>query len=168
MPQIDFTNPLTLYQVAWLAVIFAALYFALSRWALPQVADVIEARGARIAADLEVAREAKARADLAVTELTVATKRAHAEAQAAIAAAIAQARSEALVESRAASADLEARLIAAEHQIDAARAQAVGALRDIAAETAATIVDRLTGVATDPALLSSAVDRAIAGATAHA
>ena len=84
------------------------------------------------------------------------------------AAAIAQARSEALVESRAASADLEARLIAAEHQIDAARAQAVGALRDIAAETAATIVDRLTGVATDPALLSSAVDRAIAGATAHA
>ena len=81
MPQLDFANPLTLFQVAWMAVIFLVLYFALSRWALPQVANVIEARGARIAADLEVAREAKTRADQAVVELTSATKQAHAQAQ---------------------------------------------------------------------------------------
>jgi F-type H+-transporting ATPase subunit b len=164
MPQIDFANPLTLYQVLWMAVIFLALYLALSRWALPQVADVIDARGARIAADLDVAREAKARADQAVAELTSATKRAHAEAQAAIMAAIAQARSEALAESRAANADLEARLAAAERQIDAARAQAVGSLREIATTTAATIVGRLTGVDADPGLLGGAVDRALASA----
>ena len=65
MPQLDFANPLTYFQVFWMAGIFLVLYIALSRWALPQVADVIEARGARIAADLEVARESKLRADQA-------------------------------------------------------------------------------------------------------
>ena len=164
MPQLDFANPLTIFQVAWMAAIFLVLYVALSRWALPQVANVIEDRGARIAADLEVARESKLRADLAVTELTSATKRAHAEAQAAIAEAIAGARAEALAEARAANSSLEDRLADAERQIDAARAVAVGALRDIAADTAATIVGRLTGVAADAGLLGSAVDRAIAKA----
>ena len=172
MPQIDFANPLTLNQVAWMALIFLALYLALSRWALPQVADVIEARGARIAADLAVARESKARADQAVAELLDATKRAHAEAQGAIAEAIALARAEANNQARAANADLDARLAAAERQIEAARAQAVGALRGIASETAATIVSRLTGVAADVALLDRAVDQAIANAggaaSAHA
>jgi len=168
MPQLDFANPLTLFQVLWMAVIFLGLYIALSRWALPQVADVIEARGARIAADLEMAREAKMRADQAVAELTTATRRAHAEAQAAIADAIANARAEALIQSRAADAELESRLASAERQIDAARAAAVGALRDIASETAATIVERLTGVNADAAKLATAVGRAISGNPAAA
>ena len=164
MPQLDFANPLTLFQVAWMAVIFLVLYFALSRWALPQVANVIEARGARIAADLEVAREAKTRADQAVVELTNATKQAHAQAQGAIVAAINQARSEALQESRAANLDLEARLASAERQIEAARAAAVGALREIAADTAATIVGRLTGITTDAVAIGNAVDSAMVAA----
>ena len=164
MPQLDFANPLTLFQVAWMAAIFLVLYTALSRWALPQVADVIEARGARIAADLEVARESKSRADQAVAELTVATRRAHAEAQAAIAEAIARARADALAEARAANNTLDARLADAERQIDAARNAAVGALREIASETAAAIVGRLTDVTVDTTALGSAVGRAIANA----
>jgi len=162
MPQLDFANPLTLFQVLWMAVIFLVLYLALARWALPQVADVIEARGARIAADLEMAREAKTRADQAVAELTEATRKAHAEAQAAIVNAIATARADALTQSRNADIELEARLADAERQIDAARAAAVGALRGIASDTAGTIVRRLTGVDADSGLLGSAVDRALA------
>ena len=54
--------------------------------------------------------------------------------------------------------------MAAERQIEAARAAAVGALRDVAADTAATIVSRLTGMTADAGHLSGAVDRAMAKA----
>ena len=56
MPQLDFANPLTTSQVVWGAIIFALLYFVLSRFALPRVAEVIEQRAQHIAADLETAR----------------------------------------------------------------------------------------------------------------
>jgi F-type H+-transporting ATPase subunit b len=77
MPQLDFANPLTISQVVWLAIIFFALYLLLSRWALPQVASVIEARGSSIAEDLNAARRAKAQADAAVAEFTQATAKPH-------------------------------------------------------------------------------------------
>ena len=44
MPQLDFANPLTIAQIVWLAIIFFTLYLLLSRWALPQVAEVLEVR----------------------------------------------------------------------------------------------------------------------------
>jgi len=65
MPQLDFHNPLTISQVVWLAIIFFALYLLLSKWALPQVAGVLEMRAGKIAADLDAARAAKAGADKA-------------------------------------------------------------------------------------------------------
>ena len=63
MPQLDFANPLTTSQVVWGAIIFAVLYIVLSRIALPKVGAVIEERARHIAADLETAQAAKARAD---------------------------------------------------------------------------------------------------------
>ena len=87
MPQLDFANPLTISQIVWGAIIFVLFYLLLSRWALPKVATVVDARHASIAGDLETARSAKAEADAAVTELTEAVRRARAEAQAAVASA---------------------------------------------------------------------------------
>ena len=55
MPQMDFTNPLTLDQVGWMAVILVVLYLVLSRWGLPQIGKVIEHREAVIAQDLAAA-----------------------------------------------------------------------------------------------------------------
>ena len=75
MPQLDFSNPLTSIQVVWGAIIFIVLYILLSRWALPQVGEVLDERAATIEADLEAARAPKAQADDGVTELTAATAR---------------------------------------------------------------------------------------------
>jgi F-type H+-transporting ATPase subunit b len=162
MPQLDFHNPLTIAQVVWMALIFGALYLLLARWALPQVASVLDERAGRIAADLDAARAAKAQADAAVAELQQATSQASAAAQSSIAGAVAAAKAEAAEQAHAATARLDAQLAEAEQRIGAARVAAMGALRDVAAETATAIVDRLTGLVTDPALVRTEVGHALA------
>jgi F-type H+-transporting ATPase subunit b len=166
MPQLDFANPLTISQVVWLAIIFFTLYLLLSRWALPQVGAVLEARASRIAGDLDAAKAAKAKADAAVAELLAATKQAHAEAQASVSAAVDAAKAEAAIQSAAANAKLEAQLSAAEQRIATARASALGALREVALTTATDVVTRLTGTAADPQNIEQAVDRALAARAA--
>jgi F-type H+-transporting ATPase subunit b len=162
MPQLDFANPLTLAQVVWLAIIFFALYVVLSRWALPQVAAVLEARAATIGADLEAARSAKLEADAAVAELTEANIRAHATAQAEIGAALAQAKQAAQAQSAELNARLDSQLKDAEQRIAASRAAALGALRQVSTDAAETVVSRLTGLAPDAASVERAVGNVLA------
>lgn len=162
MPQLDFGNPLTISQVVWMAVIFFILYLLVSFWALPQVDQVLAERARRIAADLETARAAKAEADAAVAELTEATRRAHAEAQAAIAAAIGEAKEAAAAEAQQFNERLDAQLAAAERQIAEARGAAMGALRQVARETAEMLIRRLTSTTPDSQAVDSAVGSALA------
>jgi F-type H+-transporting ATPase subunit b len=161
MPQLDFSNALTISQVVWMALIFGALYVLLSQWALPQVSSVLDERAARINSDLDTARIAKAEADTAVAELHAATRRASAEAQSAVATSIANAKAEAADKARVANERLDAQLAEAEQRIAVARHTAMGALRDVATETAATVVARLTGRGADLALVERAVDHAL-------
>jgi F-type H+-transporting ATPase subunit b len=162
MPQLDFANPLTTSQVVWGAIIFVALYLALSRYALPLVGEVIEERARHIAADLETARASKASADNAAKEVAEATARARAEAQAAINAALDAAKGEATARIATLNERLEQQLQEAEAQIGAARAAAMRALREVATETAATVIARLTGAPADPQRLDGAVGAALA------
>lgn len=162
MPQLDFNNVLTLSQVVWMAFIFGGLYLLLANWALPQVGTVLEARAARIEADLDSAHLAKSQADTATAEVQEATRQAGTEAQAAIASAMARAKAEAAEQAHAANAQLDTQLAEAEHRIAAARTTALGALRDVATETAANVVQRLTGRAPDNAMVGGAVDDALA------
>ena len=80
-----------------------------------------------------------------------ATARARAEAQAAINAALDAAKQEAAARIAALNERLEKQLHEAEAQIDAARAAAMSALREVATETAATVISRLTGAPPDHA-----------------
>ena len=48
LPQLDFGNKLTTYQVVWGALIFVILYVLASRTALPKVEAVLEERARRI------------------------------------------------------------------------------------------------------------------------
>jgi F-type H+-transporting ATPase subunit b len=166
MPQLDFANPLTTSQIVWMVIIFAVLYLLLSRWALPQVGEVVEKRAGMIAADLETARQAKAEADAAVEELTVATRKAHADAQSQIAAALAEAKAAAAKQAEEMNRRLEAQLSEAEGRIQAARQSAMGALRQVAAETASSVVARLTGQAPAPEAVDGAVGQALAARSA--
>jgi F-type H+-transporting ATPase subunit b len=161
MPQLDFKNPLTISQVVWMAIIFAVLYLLLARWALPQVADVLEARAQSIGSDLEAARQAKTESDAAVASLAAATQRAQAAAQAEIAGAVAAAKEITAAQSAQLHARLDAQLAEAERRIDVARAAAMGALRQVATETAAVMVARLTGQPASAGAVGAAVDDAL-------
>ena len=162
MPQLDFGNPLTTSQLVWMVLIFVALYLLLNNWALPQVAGVLAKRAATIGADLEAARSAKLEADAAVAEFTAATRQAQSGAQAQVAAAVEQAKAEAAEQSAALNQRLEAQLEEAEQRIGAARAAAVGALRQVASDTASAVVTRLTGRAPD----AGSVDHEVAAVLA--
>ena len=162
MPQMDFKNPLTTSQVVWGTIIFVVLYILASRFALPKVASVLEERAARIARDLETAQASKLQADAGMDEAAAAIAKARAEAQTAINAALDAAKGAAAEQSAVLNARLERQLADAETQIAGARTQAMTALREVATETAATVVTRLTGRAPDQQRLSGAIGTALA------
>ncbi len=161
MPQLDFKNVLLKSQVVWLVIIFVVLYILLSRWALPKVGAVLEKRAATIAGDLDAARQAKGSADAAVAELTAKTREAHAGAQAEIAGAVDAAKAAAAAQTATLTARLDAQLAEAEGRINAARTAAMGALRQVASDTAGVVVSRLTGVAANAAAVDAAVGSAL-------
>jgi F-type H+-transporting ATPase subunit b len=172
LPQLDFGNKLTTYQVVWGTLIFVILYVLASRTALPKVEAVLEERARRIAGDLESAKDAKARADSGMQAATDATAAARSEAQAAINAALETSKQAAAEQSAALNERLDKQLKEAEGQIAAARGAALEALPSVAADTAVALITRLTGAAPDPARLRSAIDAAMtaraAGERAHA
>ena len=161
MPQLDFVNPLTTWQVYWGAAIFIVLYVLLSRVGLPKVGAVLQERAAHIASDLQAAQVQKTQADTAVAELTATIQRSRAEAQAQINQAVDHAKSEAAAQAATLNARLEQQLRAAEARINEARSAAMSALHQVATDTATTMIARLTGAAPDPRRVDGAVAAAL-------
>jgi len=161
LPQLDFANKLTTYQVLWGVVIFAILYVLASRTALPTVEAVLRERAQRISGDLEGAKDAKARADAGIQAAADATAKARSEAQAAINAALETSKQAAAVQAAALNERLDKQLKEAEGQIAAARGAALAALPGVATDTAIALITRLTGAAPDPARLRGAIDTAM-------
>ncbi|MDD4934913.1 MAG: F0F1 ATP synthase subunit B [Acidiphilium sp.] len=162
MPQMDFSNPLTGAQVVWMAIIMLILYFLMARWALPQIGGVIERRQSHIAADLDTARQAKARAEHAVAELNLAIRNAREASQSAIAEAVHAAKERARAQSVELNDRLDAQIAKAEAEINVARQQAVAALPPVARDVTASLLLRLTGEPADPAR----IDRTLASLSA--
>jgi F-type H+-transporting ATPase subunit b len=69
-------------QLIWLAIIFASLFFILSRQALPQIERVLGERKSRISGDLESARDAQRQSEMAMeryeAEIAAAKAKGHA------------------------------------------------------------------------------------------
>jgi F-type H+-transporting ATPase subunit b len=162
MPQMDFANPLTSYQVLWMAVILVVLYLLLSRWGLPQVGKVLENRAAVIARDLAAARAAKLEADKAVAQLNATITQARGTAQAEVAKAVATAKADATATAAALAAKLDAKLAESEAQIAATKAAALAAIKPVAAEAASSILLKLTGSLPAEDKLATRVDDALA------
>ena len=147
-------------QLIWFALAFGLLYYLMSRVALPRVGKLLDDRTARLAADLAEAQRLRAESQLAAEahERSIAEARGRSQAIAqetrnALAAQSAERR-------KALEADLADRLAEAEGTIRAGTAAAMSNVRSIAAETAAAIVERLTGRAPDRAAVEAALDRA--------
>jgi F-type H+-transporting ATPase subunit b len=150
-------------QLVSLLVAFVALYLIVSRIALPRVGGVIDARQDAIEGDLAAAQKLKDESDAALkayeSELAAARSRAQAIG--------AETREKLNVAAEAERKTLEERLSVkladAEKTIAATREAAMRNVRSIAAEAAAAIVQRLTGLAPDGKAVDSAVDASLKG-----
>ncbi|KQU94414.1 hypothetical protein ASC89_08670 [Devosia sp. Root413D1] len=135
-------------QLLWLAITFAALYFLMSRVALPRIGSILETRRTRIEGDLKEAERLRQETEKAAAAyeaaLAEARKNAHGiaeETRAGIKADIDGRRAD--VE-----ATLAKRVSEAEARIQADKDAALANVGGIAAETAQALVAKISGTVT--------------------
>lgn len=144
-------------QVFWLLAIFLVLYLVLSKILLPKVGGAIDAREGKIAGDLAEARRLRDEAEAQSKAAAAETAGARARSQKLAVDAKAKANAEAAARQAAEEEKLNVKLAEAEASIAAARTQAMGNVRTIASDTAAAIIEKLTGAVADPAELDKAL-----------
>ena len=159
MPQLDISTwpP----QLFWLAVTFLALYFVISRVAIPRTGGVIALRKSTIDGDLAKAKNLKDETENAVRSYEAALADAKAKAQ-----AIAiENRNKLNVEIEAERAKLDAALGAkiatAEKKVAASRDKALEDISAMAADIASDIVQQLTGSKITKAAATAAVSKTL-------
>ncbi len=143
-------------QILWLVILFAVLYGLLSRVFVPRLRKVRDEREQAIGGAIEDARRVRSEADAQAAAAKAEMADARAKAQAAAAEAKARAAAEAHDRQAAQEAELAQKLHAAEERIKASREAAMGSVRGIASETAAAIVEKLTGRGASPDELDAA------------
>jgi F-type H+-transporting ATPase subunit b len=150
-------------QLVSLLIAFVALYLIVSRIALPRVGSVLDARQGAIEGDLAEAQKLKDASDgaLKAYESELAAARSRAQAIGAETREKLNAASEA--ERKTLEERLAVKLAEAEKTIASTRQAAMSNVRGIAAEAAAAIVQRLTGVLPDGGAVNSAVDASLKG-----
>ena len=150
-------------QLVSLLIAFVALYLIVSRIALPRVGKTIDDRQNKIEDDLAQAQKLKDESDNALQayEGELAAARSRAQAISAENREKLNAASEA--ERKTLEERLSHKLADAEKTIASTRQKAMTNVRGIAADAAAAIVQRLTGVASDSKSVERAVDSSLKG-----
>jgi len=150
-------------QLVSLLIAFVALYLIVSRIALPRVGSLLDERQNAIDGDLAAAQKLKDESDgaLKAYESELVAARARAQAISAETREKLNAASEA--ERKTLEERLSFKLAEAEKTIASTRETAMSNVRGIAADAAGAIVQRLTGVLPDGALLDSAIDASLKG-----
>ena len=150
-------------QLVSLAIAFVALYLIVSRIALPRVGSLLDERQNKIEGDLADAQKLKDESDgaLKAYESELAAARSRAQAISAETREKLNAASEA--ERKTLEERLSVKLADAEKTIAATRETAMSNVRGIAADAAAAIVQRLTGVLPDGTSVNRAVDASLKG-----
>ena len=132
-------------QLVWLALTFGALYWIMSRVALPRIADVLEKRRDHIASDIDAAKNFKQQSETAEaaykSDLANAKNKAHAIAQ--------ETRDKLNAETERKRSEVDdkinANLADAEQRITAAKSAALKEINEIAGSTTKEIVNHLIG-----------------------
>lgn len=149
-------------QLFWLAISFGALYWLMSKVALPRIGSILEERSNTISRDLDQAAAMQAKAEDTAKAYEQALAEARKNAQ-----GIAQAAREAGAKAsdaqrHAVEAELAAKLGQAEATIAATKAKAMKNVRGLGSEVAVAIVTKLTGQAPSATEASAAVDQVLA------
>jgi F-type H+-transporting ATPase subunit b len=144
-------------QLVWLALFFVLLYVLMAKWALPQVARVIENRQKRIAEDIAEAERLKQQSDAAVAEYEKALADAHGRAQAIATETREKAAADAEAARKKVEDELNVKLAEAEKSIAATKQAAMANVRAVAEDAAGAIVERLIGQAPSEKAVTAAV-----------
>ena len=144
-------------QLIWLAITFVILYLLMSKVALPRIGQVLDARAARIAQDLDRAAKLKDEATGVLAAYEKALADARAQAQAAIKAVTERAHKEAEAREAELARKVAADTEAAERRIRSARESAMASLTQMAAEITRAAAEKLIGGPVDEAAASAAV-----------
>jgi F-type H+-transporting ATPase subunit b len=150
-------------QLVSLLVAFVALYLIVSRIALPRVGGLLDARQNAIEGDLAAAQKLKDESDAALKAYESELAAARSRAQAISTETREKLNAAAEAERKTLEERLATKLAEAEKTIAATREAAMRNVRGIAAEAAAAIVQRLTGLAPDGKTVESAVDASLKG-----
>jgi F-type H+-transporting ATPase subunit b len=150
-------------QLVSLLIAFVALYLIVSRIALPRVGSLLDARQNAIEGDLAEAQKLKDASDAALKAYESELAAARSRAQAISAETREKLNAAAAAERTTLERRLAVKLAEAEKTIAATRERAMGNVRGIAADTAAAIVQRLTGLVPDGKSVDSAVDASLKG-----
>lgn len=160
MPQLDVTTFGN--QIFWLLVALVAIYFVLSRIALPRIAAILAERQGTITNDIAAAEDLKAKARAAEEAYEQALADARAEAQKIAADTRAKIQQDLDAALAKADAEIAAKAAESEAAIAEIRAGALDAVKAVAKDTAAEIVQVMGGKADDKAV-ATAVDAQVKG-----
>ena len=158
MPQLDPTHFAS--QLFWLALTFIPLFLILWKVALPRVAAVIEARNARISADLDRAAMLRDEAAAVLEHYEATLKDAHEKGRASLRKTAEEMAAESAKRHAELARALAERIGEAEARIAAARDAALANIRAVAGEAAQAATERLIGVKVEGAPLAQAVAEA--------
>jgi F-type H+-transporting ATPase subunit b len=132
-------------QLVWLAIAFGALYWILSRVALPKIGGVIEERRDRIQRDLDEAERMKAETDAALKAYEQALAEARGKAQTIAKETRDRLADEVGQERQRVDQQIAGKVAETEKRIEATKTRALASVNEIAIDTAGAIVARLIG-----------------------
>lgn len=135
-------------QLIWLAITFVVLYVAMSRTALPRIGSILESRRVRIEGDLKEAERLRQETERAVESYEKALSDARANAHKIAEETRASIKADIDGKRATVEADLGKRVADAEARIASTKAEALANVDGIAADTAAALVERLSGKVT--------------------
>jgi len=145
MPQLSQLALVYQSQWFWLLLVLGAIYFFVGRGIVPKVEATVDARDAKIAADLAEAERLRDQADRTEHAWRTRINEGHAEAQALVTGAKTKADADAQKRIAKADAELEAKADAATAELDEARRSALAELEALAVEATQEIVAKLAG-----------------------
>ena len=161
MPQLAQLALVYQSQWFWLLLVLGAIYFFVGRGIVPRVEATVDARDAKIAADLAEAERLRDEADRTEEAWRTRINEGHAEAQAMIAKARAKADADAAKRVAKADAELSAKADSAAAELDEARRSALAEIEALAVEATQEIVARLAGGKVTQAKARKAVAEAL-------
>jgi len=159
MPQLDFSTYPT--QIFWLVITFGVLFLVMWRVAVPRISDALEARQKRMDDHLSKAAEFKKEAEAAIEAYETSLAKARSDAHSAIADANETLTQETSARDAELGVKVKAMLADSEANIAKAVEEAMGNVREIAEDVAATASERLLGEAVDSITVTSAVGDAM-------